>query len=468
MGCVRPSARRTGNKPMKRALIALAISVAAAVAVSLVDPRAILVSALAGLLTAPLLVRAFRHRLDVFEPITWANAALFVMFVVRPVAHWAYGSYAFRGYDIEQSLNAALVVAAAGVASIQFGYAIPAGRGIAAGLPAAPAELHLSSTATAYALGITALGIVGFIVFPPDLGLAASAYLYNLPILVIPGALLLLAIGLVVRSPTSIVLGLLAIIGAFLVFAPSGQRLWLLLLLAPALVYAIYLRRGTRPGPVLVLVVLLTAFPVLAAARDLTSRETLGDLVESSARAFLAAPETVREFVLGPDTEMLDGLALEVQAVPRDLPYHPGHTLASLIAHPIPRALWSEKPRQAEDLLNEWFFGSVGYQVGNAGVAYSIFGGLFFDSGLPGVVLGGLACGVLLRVSWEWYRGDADSLIANLQLAATLPFAVILMRGNIQDTLSRALFVIAPILLVGLVSQRVVQRAHGRATSATA
>jgi hypothetical protein len=446
---------------MMRGFVALAVAVAAGAVVALAGPTTILVAVEAGLVTAPLVARFVRHRLDVFEPITWANAALFLMFVIHPVAHWAYDSYSFRGYDVKQALDAGLVVAVAGTAAIQLGYAIPAGRTIAAWLPSAPTELHRPGAASAYALGITALGIAGFVAFP-SVSQGASAYLYYLPMLVIPGALLLLAIGLRVGSASAVLLALFGVTAGFMVFGPSGQRAWLLVLLAPTLVYGVYLRRGARPGLLPLMMMLLITFPFLAAARDLSPGESLADLVGAVGQAVIATPQTIREFVLGPDTEMLDGLAMEVQAVPRDLPFHPGNSLASLVAQPIPRALWPDKPRQADDLVNEYLFGSVGYVVGNSGVAFSLFGGLYFDVGLPSVLLGGLACGVLLRLPWEWYRRHAASPIAALQLAATLPFVVILMRGNMQDTLSRALFVIAPILLLGVVSKRVRHRVGAR------
>jgi len=438
-----------------RSFVLLVFAVAAGVLMSLVvslaDPAAILVVAIAGLVVAPLLARAGQHRFDIFEPIVWANAALFVMFVIRPVAHWAYDSYLWRGYDIGQALGGGLAVAAAGTAAIQFGYVIPTGRSIAARLPSVSTEFGHLDAALTYSLGFAVVGIVATVAFP-KVALNASAYLYYLPMLVIPGALLLLAIGLRTRSPMAMLVAVLAVSGGFLDFGISGERAWLLALVAPALVYGLYLRRGARPRLVTVLLLLLISFPFLSAARDLHYGDSLADLVGATGSATISAPETVREFVLGPDTEMLDGLSLEVQAIPRVLPYHPGNSLMSLIAQPIPRALWPDKPRQADDLLNEFFFGDVGYSVGNAGVAYSLFGGLFYDSGLLGVLLGGLACGFLLRISWEWYGRHAGSPVATLVLATMLPFVVILLRGNTQDTLSRALFVIVPLLVVGFIS----------------
>ena len=449
---------------MTRAFVVLAAAtVAAGALIAVVDLTVTLVAVLAGLVTAPLIVRAVGHRFDVFEPIVWANAALFVMFVVHPIAHWAYGSYTFRGLDIEGALGGGLAVAVAGTAAIQLGYSSGVARAIAGRLPSASTELHDTRAASAYSLGLLALGTAGYIAFP-EVGMAASAYLYYLPMLAIPGALLLLAIGLRAGDATSLLVGILAVAVGFVILGPSGQRAWLLVLLAPVVVYGVYLRREARPGVLPILIATLIAIPFLTAARDLTPGQSLGDLVGALGHATGDTPQAVRDLVLGPDTEMLDGLALEVQVVPRDLPYHPGNSLTSLIAQPIPRALWPDKPRQAEELLNEWFFGSVGYVAGSPGVAFSIFGGLYFDDGLISVLLGGLACGVLVRISWEWYRKQTGSLIAGLQLAAAMPFTVILMRGNIADTLSRALFVIVPIFVVGLVTHNVGRRAavpHG-------
>jgi hypothetical protein len=441
---------------MKPALFTLAVVIVIGAAIPLAGVMTLLVVAELALVAAPLALRAFRRRLDVFEPIVWANVALFVMFVVRPIAHWAYDSYSFRGYDLWQSLPAALAVAVVGTAAIQLGYAIPAGRAIGLRLPPAPSSFQRPGPALWFAVALVALGVVGYIAFPNP-ATAPSAYLYYLPMLLIPGALLLLVIGLQVRTAVVTLLAIVAIAGAFMVFGPGGQRAWLLVLLAPVVVYGVYLRRGVRPGVLTLLLLVPILLPFSAAARDAPTGGSLGELLDAAGRNAVAFPETMHDFVLGADTEMLDGLSLEVQVVPSQLGYHPGNSLLAIVAQPVPRVLWPDKPRQADDQVNVWFFGSVGYVAGGPGVAYSLFGGLFYDLGIVMVFLGGIVVGVPLRVVWEWYLRRDRSPVAGVVLAAMLPFVVILMRGNAHDTLARAFFVLVPILIGGWVSRRVIQ-----------
>jgi hypothetical protein len=55
--------------------------------------------------------------------------------------------------------------------------------------------------------------------------------------------------------------------------------------------------------------------------------------------------------------------------------------------------------------------------------------------------------GSLLAAFWRWFQTHSNSVIAQIIYSMGLPFVVILLRGNIPDTLARMLFYFAPLLI---------------------
>lgn len=428
------------------------IAMVAGMIVPVADPIVMLVVVEAFLLLAPLVQRAINRKFDVFEPITGANVALFQMFVVRPLSNVAYGEYVWRGRNVHDLLPAAMGAAIVGTLALQIGYHFLSGSTVARLSSRMRSPVAAGGSSLAIPAALIVAGTLALVLVPQSTE-SISAYIYYIPMFLVPGCLLALAIGLSERRSLGVVLATVALLVGLAAWASTGQRSMVLLILLPFVAYALYLRRDRRPR-VLVLVALgVIALPFVASFGDLTQGESVLDMASAVGRAAGGSSGLIKGFLVGPDTEMLSALSDEVASVPRYLDHQPGSAITSLVAQPVPRLLWPSKPRQADDLLNEYFFGSVGYAAGGAGAAYSLFGGFYFDSGIFGIATGALVVGLALRFGWEYFRQDTASPIRAMQIAAAMPFVIILMRGNVQDTLSRAMFVLVPLIAFEVVAR---------------
>src|SRR5690606_24084518 len=116
--------------------------------------------------------------------------------------------------------------------------------------------------------------------------------------------------------------------------------------------------------------------------------------------------------------------------------FEPGYTILSTVSRPIPGPLWPGKPGASDDVMNAELFPEQVART-RAAPAYSILGGFYFDAWIPGVVVGMLLVGVLFRALYEHLLMNANNAWMQAIYAAMLPYSIVLMRGNVPDTLSR-------------------------------
>jgi hypothetical protein len=214
------------------------------------------------------------------------------------------------------------------------------------------------------------------------------------------------------------------------------------------------LRRGWRPGVPLALLIMIPTLLLVVSMRDLgpsAGNLSLADTLQQSASH---PAEAWKQLILGPDTEMFSGLAVEMQVVPTQLGFRPGYTAYELATHLIPRSLWSDKPFASDGLIDNYLYGHLGVRASDGSAAYSVLGTFYFDSGFFGVGLGMALIGFLLGVLWHYLRVNSENDMVRLLYATALPATVVLMRGTPSDTVARLLFVTAPVPLVALLARR--------------
>lgn len=452
-------------------LLAALLVAAASVGVGVIVPvlgatdRQVLIIAIAVVVVAPLARSAARGTLDVLEPLPWALVAMGLLFVVRPLADATTG-YAFRGViDLQPQFDTALTAGLVASVALIVGYSLPFGARAARRLPSLPVAAD-SGAIVLFGFALLILATAMYAVYAVragtsifDLassGFAASqtvstAYFYLAPTMAFPALLLLLQSTFIggIAWPRSIVA--VFVLGLAALLAPASQRLWLLLLIAPFVVYPM-LRSGYRPRLPLVLAFALLAVPALVAMRDLQPGQSIEASLASLGRAASDPVESYRQFAAGPDTEMFDGLALGMQEVPAHLAFQPFSAVTSLLAHPIPRELWRDKPTTVDGQVDVILFPDL--ESGAASVAHSVVGNFYYDSGLIGVALGMVAVGAGLRLLYGYYRLHAKNDQVRVVYASALPLVIVLFRGNLPDTFARALFTIGPLLLVYAASGR--------------
>jgi hypothetical protein len=407
------------------------------------------------------LVRTIRRRDFLVEPVLWLAAALLVMFVIRPVAMLGHSGMILHGtLDVSPGFTGALVAGLVGTVALLLGYAWRAPVHAAERLP--PQTKRFSDRTWAIAalvmLGIAALGsalylhLTGHAVWSSFGGTesnsaSSTAYLYLAPYCAMPAALILFGLAWTRRSRWLFGATGALVAVMFYSYLHSGDRLWALLLLFALTMYAL-LRSGRRPRRWKVAVAALVAFVVITPLRDLTPHSSAGDLARAIAHPWVHPDSEWHRFATQADTEMVAAIAAEMQIVPGVHGFHPGNSIVTLLARPVPHLLWAGKPRSSDQVLNHDLFGAIGYHLGDAGVAYSAVGDFYYDTGFVGIVIGMFLIGAAFRLAWEYWRRNQNSEWARLVYALLLPFTVIVLRGNVQDSGTRALFVVVPAALV--------------------
>jgi hypothetical protein len=160
----------------------------------------------------------------------------------------------------------------------------------------------------------------------------------------------------------------------------------------------------------------------------------------------------VQDFFAGPDTAMVDGLAVELQFVPNSVGYQLGRTYLEAVSRPVPRAIWAEKPRAAETQL----MAAIWPQFASAGVgfSFSLFGEPYLNFGLFGVIAVLLAFGVSWRAAYAWYtRAPMNPFVISLY-ALSWPFLFVYMRGGLGIDFQRQVIYLLPVLLAYLFVRR--------------
>lgn len=443
--------------------------------VPFVQPRidAVLLLALGAVLVFPILKRIRKGVFDPFEPIVIFSLAYGVIFLARPIAILTSGNFIHsrptRDIDFRDTFTVVLWMGLIGAGSFMLGYALPLGRQLARRVKSPPREFH-TDTAVVAASGMAVLGVVLFGLYVIQAGGIAvlrsflggrnfvaeaeffqrsTGYLYIGPYLLTPAALILIAIGRLRRSGVFIFLGANMALLVVLRAAPVGSRMLLLPLVTGLVVYG-YVSRGKRPSIVLLMSGLVLAFvgsSFIFSIRDSASRQELG-VAEALVDNFSHPSQALEPILAGPDANMVLGLAVVAQIVPDEIPYKYGMaTVGDLFIRPIPRLLWPEKPLnpRAEVVSTLW---PEEFAANIVNPEFSPLLYFYMDLGLPGVAMGMLVYGVVLRGLFEYYVLHQDNPVVQLLFAASSGLVVVAVRDQPTDTVLRFAVTVLPILIV--------------------
>jgi hypothetical protein len=432
-----------------------------------------LLSAMGGVLVAPIGLRLLRRRFDPFEPIVLFSVAYGVMFVVRPAAMIATHHLAYDGprtsTDVSATFTKMLVLALLGAVAFVAAYEAPLGGRLASGWRGLGDLGAPRVVVGALAIGLLGVGsFVAFLVSSSGLsGLSlifrgrtaelsrdvagTTFYLWYSFFLLVPATLLLVAVGLERRRKVLLIVGLA--FGALFLLrtVPLGSRIAILPLLGGGLVFA-YLRRDRRPRVVVLVVFALIALVGSAFLSDLRGRGARGESVAQTIVRSTRPHRIVEPLTSGPDTEMAPVLAAALTQIPKKLHYTYGRTIfGDLVSRPIPRALWSDKPEIPRDKLIATLW-PIESKKGGINPEFSVLLYFFWDFGIPGVVAGVLLFGLGARALFEYFRAYRKSAAVQVLYSLALWFIVIGLRNSPVDTLVQAVFVVLPAWIVFRVS----------------
>jgi hypothetical protein len=413
-----------------------------------VSTDAVLIIGVGVVLALPLAWRVVARRFDPFEPIVIFALAWGVMFVVRPAAILIRDDTNFYGVDIGSTLDRAMFLALLGAVAFVVGYESSLGARAASRLRSPPEDFSRARV-VAGAVVVTALGVLTFVVLVIESGgLSAleillggrsdelseliegsGTYLWYGSLLVIPATLAVVGLAFDDRQPRMIVAALVLVALALLRTVPVGSRVFLLILVGGVLVFA-YVRRGRRPGAVVLVVGLacaLLASSVLLNLRYSENRSSLAGVLSGLA----STPSRVfTPLIKGPDAEMAPALAGALQAVPEELSYRYGGAIfGDLVVRPIPAQLWADKPEPPghEVVGAVW---PEPQELGNFDPALTPLLFLFWDFSLAGVVVGMALLGATVRGLYEYLLLHRDNVLAQLVFAAGLWYLVAALRHD--------------------------------------
>jgi hypothetical protein len=427
-----------------------------------------LLVAIAASLMLPLAMRHANGSLDLFEPLVTANFVLAVMFVGRPLGDLITGETIHLGYDVLPTFDEALLVALVGVGAFQLGYWPRVGRTLARRWPKPPAFNPRLARFAAW--GYVGLGAALFSLFLATQGgigllvalmrgrggtdndnlvfLSSTGYFYNGILLFSAAALVFFALAILTRRRRYFLEFAATALVTLFFFGSRGDRSQALPLLMAVPTFW-YLWRDRRPRARTVVLVLLAGLLVSGWQRETRTADTASRtaLTDSLIDAISAPVSSIGDTLTGADAEMFDTLANFLLVVPEAVPFEPGLTVRDVLLRAVPRPLWPDKPGEGGTAVFEILWPGR-LDQSRAAAASSILGSLYLDSGLLSVALGMFLIGALSSALWAWSRRHERSAIAQMIYAMGLPFVVILMRGNIQGTLARMLFLLVPLVLL--------------------
>jgi hypothetical protein len=401
------------------------------------------------------------------DPLIWMLLPLAVEFVARPLAVLASGQFTYKNYFVLPYYTEVSAIGLVGLIALCGGYAARLPVTLGRMVPSVP-DVCDEDRAGTLSYQLIGVGLVAYAVFAAQSGLSPSALLTNglrgnvnggstaylafAPFLAVPACLLLLRRGLNTSNSRLIAaVAALALFFAF-IFGSAGSRF--AALYYGSLVMYLMLRYRFRPPRWLVAVGLCVVLLFVASKGNLNSGGATVSLGTAIGQAASHPVKTMESIVLGGTDEMFDGMAVEVQFVPAQLGFHPFTSVTSVLAEPVPRILWPGKPYYPEGNLDNAAFGYLGVGKGAASVAFTIMGGLYYDSGIIGVIVGMVLVGALLRVISEYVTKHRGNEFVQLTFAAILPLVILLSRGNFGDTLSRSLFLVVPIPVIAYLARK--------------
>lgn len=473
---IRPSGRNESiivSKYVGSYLGLLLLATIAGLVISKLSPSftVILLVFMGMVLALPIIVRAMQKRFDPFEPIVAFSLAYGILFLLRPIAVYLAGNYLVerptRIIDVQDTFDLMLVIALIGAISFFAGYAIPWGSHLAKTLPKPHDNFPTSAIAVAATL-IGGLGLLALILFLAMSGGTAAlklmlagrsyqtiqngisgGYFSQAQGLLVPGALVMIAIGRIRRNTMVFLIGLIFGGVVLLRTLPLGSRAMLLPLVIGLGVFW-YMQRTVRPGP-FTLIVLLVGFlatsSLVLAYRDQQARQTSSPTQVVTA-TFSDLGTLFYPLIGGEDASACLYMAAALQLIPEEVPHTYGRAiLGDLVIRPLPRQLWANKPRAPREQLIEHMF-PIEWQARIANPEYSLLPFFYLDFGIPGVAIAMATWGLCFRILFEYYRTYSDSIFAQLLLAVVLGMLPAFVRNSTIDFLVAMGVMVLPIWLI--------------------
>lgn len=432
----------------------------------------ILLAVVVGVLSvAPLVVRAWQGRLDVFEPLTLMCAVYLLFYCIGPLVWLISNDVQFVGRHFGSLYARGLLGVMIPILATWIGYSLPWGRrlGAWAAQPLALGEPGLR-VLRRWGWGLAAGAVCGLLLHVATANVPLGRFFLPGLVSVAPQATEAgpgQEVGWFITMLEWLVPGflLLAVSGGFrwrwmrwaywltvviVFFSISFRHRLIIFLVATVALY--YLRRARRPAPALLALggggLFILAGLVSILRRFLSSFGTaetdvrLGTILKSSIT----------------DTRIFETFMAVQYAVPRFVDYVYADPFLYVFILPLPRALWPAKPEP------EWIR-TIGPILGTpnaveAGAAVPQFGEYYMAFGWPGVVMGMVVFGLVTRALWAWFQADPRDPARQVVFAIwNIWLLQVMIRGYLAQMVKEWAFFILPALLAMWMARRAQRRA---------
>lgn len=394
-----------------------------------------LIAATAVVCLLPLFVFLRARRVDKFEPIYWASAYFFLLFVLRPLYDLALGSEFLGELPFDRAtaraFNLGLLYAFLSFCLFLVGYYANLGVRLANRLPSLPTAWDGGRVAIAW-LFLLGLGSISYFVLVRSFGGWDYYVCHKQETLTAPGqGYLLLGISLIsiafamklTQSLESknrgyvaygLLLPVLLAIGFF-----SGSKGIFLMPILVAIVATHYLKGSVHLRHILGLALFVfLLFPIFNTYRNYScvtdpieqlqaTQEThVGSGVQVAPKALV-----VPKVDVGPKALIrhamsrfygIDSLAIIVRDTPDVMDFQYGKTIVPLFVAWVPRQIWEDKPTVsfgkvfAEKYLGKFFSGT------GTSASPTLLGEAYLNWHLPGMLLVAWLSGIAIRLAYTW------------------------------------------------------------------
>jgi hypothetical protein len=138
-------------------------------------------------------------------------------------------------------------------------------------------------------------------------------------------------------------------------------------------------------------------------------RANKGQTTDIRLSSYLNINKTVGTVIGGRDFADIVTLAHIVRAVPDQLQLEYGKTLWVLITRPVPRSIWPNKPSNHGIHLKKVLFNRWWLKGGET--PPTLIGEFYWNFHFPGVIVGMLLFGIIMRTLYEYVRQFSDNLL---------------------------------------------------------
>jgi len=403
-------------------------------------------------------------RKDIFNPIYWASAYYFLLFVLRSLYDLTLGSE-FLGmppfdWVTRVSFNLGLMYAFLSFCLFLTGYYSNLGVRLAGSLPRLPARWNKHRVRMAWPL-LLGLGFISYYALVESFGGWIYYVFHKQETLTAPGqGYLLLGVSLILIAFAmklthtfesgkrgyvvyGLLLPILLAIGFF-----SGSKGAFLMPILVAIVATHYLKGKIRLRHIVSLALFVfLLFPVFNTYRHYSDSDsvqvTQEDLIRHAMSRFYG----------------IDSLAIIIRDTPAVMDYQHGKTVLPLFVTWIPRQIWEDKPTIsfgkvfAEEYLGEFFAGT------GTSASPTLLGEAYLNWHLVGLLLIAFLSGVIIRLSYVWliqlnFGAPAVFIYCQFFLYLFL-FWEASIAGLLAERIASLMMLVALVLLVGKRSESV-------------